>query len=196
MKASNSNIMNKGEIRSRIRAHKTLLSDSERASAASGVFELLEQMAAFIMADKVLMYHSLPDELSTREFLDKWHGHKRMYLPRVNGVDLDILPYERTRTHLGAFRIEEPDGDDIADVADMDMIVVPAVAYDSLGRRVGRGKGYYDRLLSRTHAVTVGVAYDFQLVDAFGDYAFDVEEHDVPVDYVITPSRFVKVRRR
>lgn len=188
--------MNKEEIRTRIRARKTLLSDSERSSAAGDVFALLERMAAFIMADRVLMYHSLPDELSTREFLDKWHGLKHFYLPRVNGVDLDILPYERTRTHLGAFRIEEPDGDDTADVADMDLIVVPAVAYDSRGRRVGRGKGYYDRLLSGARAVTVGVAYDFQLVDADGDYAFDVEEHDVPVDYVITPRRFIKVRRR
>ncbi|MDE6269633.1 MAG: 5-formyltetrahydrofolate cyclo-ligase, partial [Muribaculaceae bacterium] len=143
----------------------------------------------------VLMYNSLADELSTREFIDKWHRRKRMFLPRVNGVDLDILPYERTRTHLGAFRIEEPDGEDKADVADMDLIVVPAVAYDSKGRRVGRGKGYYDRLLATARGVKVGVAYDFQLVEAEGDFAFEVEDHDVAVDYVITPGRFIKVRR-
>lgn len=188
--------MNKDEIRTRIRARKALLDDAERRRAAAGVFALLERMAAFVMADRVLMYHSLPDELSTREFLDKWHGRKHMYLPRVNGVDLDILPYERTRTHLGAFRIEEPDGEDTTDLADMDLIIVPAVAYDSKGRRVGRGKGYYDRLLSRSRAVTVGVAYDFQLVDADSDEAFDTEPHDVPVDYVVTPTRFIRLRRR
>lgn len=187
--------MKKEEIRSRVRARKSLLSADERLSAASEVFALLERMAAFMMAENVLIYNSLADELSTREFIDKWHGRKRMYLPRVNGIDLDILPYERTRTHLGAFHIEEPDGTDTADVADMDLIIVPAVAYDSRGRRVGRGKGYYDRLLATARGVKVGVAYDFQLVDADGEFAFEVEEHDVPVDYVITPGRFIKVRR-
>ncbi|MDE6497451.1 MAG: 5-formyltetrahydrofolate cyclo-ligase [Muribaculaceae bacterium] len=184
--------MNKEDIRMRIRARKTLMNDSERQHAADDVFALLEKLAAFVMADKVLMYNSLPDELSTRSFLDKWHGLKRIYLPRVNGVDLDILPYDRTRTHLGAFRIEEPDGDDVTDVSEIDLIVVPAIAYDASGRRVGRGKGYYDRLLATAHAVKVGVAFDFQLLDD----DIESEEHDINVDYVITPRRFIKVRRR
>ncbi|MDE6286925.1 MAG: 5-formyltetrahydrofolate cyclo-ligase, partial [Muribaculaceae bacterium] len=169
---------NKEDIRMRIRARKTLMNDTERQQAADDVFALLEKLAAFVMADKVLMYNSLPDELCTRSFLDKWHGRKRMYLPRVNGVDLDILPYDRTRTHLGAFRIEEPDGNDVTDVSEIDLIVVPAVAYDAAGRRVGRGKGYYDRLLATARAVKVGVAFDFQLIDD----DIESETHDVNVD--------------
>ena len=188
--------MKKEDIRMRMRAHKLLMNDGERSDAATAVFGLLEKMAAFVMAERVLMYHSLPDELSTHEFLDKWHGRKRMYLPRVNGVDLDILPYERTRTHLGAFRIEEPDGDDLTDVADIDLIVVPAVAYDSEGRRVGRGKGYYDRLLATAKAVKVGVAYDWQLLHVTDGDSIEAEDHDIPVDYIITPGHFIKVRRR
>ncbi|MDE6160937.1 MAG: hypothetical protein K2F77_04695, partial [Muribaculaceae bacterium] len=94
--------MNKEEIRMRMRAHKNLLDDADRRSAAATVFAVLERMAAFVLAERVLVYNSLPDELSTREFLDKWQAKKRFYLPRVNGIDLDILPYERTRTHLGA----------------------------------------------------------------------------------------------
>ena len=125
--------------------------------------------------------NSLPDELSTREFIARWDGCKQFYLPRVNGLDLDILPYSRTRTHLGAFHIEEPDGDDLADVADMDLIVVPAVAFDRSGNRVGRGKGYYDRLLCRAKAVTVGVCYDFQLLDD----EIESEDFDVPVNFII-----------
>ena len=184
--------MKKEDIRTRVRAHKTLLSSEEREQAADSVFEMLERMAAFIMADRVLMYNSLPDELSTRRFLDKWQGRKHMYLPRVNGVDLDILPYDRTRTHLGAFRIEEPDGTDTTDVSEIDLIIVPAVAYDSAGNRVGRGRGYYDRLLSRSRAMTIGVAYDFQLL-ADGDM-IETDPTDVPVHYVITPRRIIKTR--
>lgn len=182
--------MKKEDIRRHIRACKALLDDSERASAAESVFDRLEQLAAFMMADSILMYHSLPDELSTREFIDRWADRKHFFLPRVNGVNLDILPYDRSRLHLGAFQIEEPDGDDTAGIDEMEMVVVPAVAYDRSGNRVGRGKGYYDRLLGETKALKIGVAYDFQLVDEI-----DAEPHDVSVDIVITPSGTYTIHR-
>lgn len=183
--------MKKEDIRSRIKAHKALLSDAERRSAAEAVFSMLEQTAAFMMSDRILMYHSLPDELSTLEFIDKWHGRKHFFLPRVNGVNLDILPYDKSRLEYGAFHIEEPAGDDVRDIADVELIVVPAVAYDRKGNRVGRGKGYYDRLLGSTKALKIGVGYDFQLVDLV-----DAESHDIPVDIVITQSEVVYVKRR
>lgn len=173
--------MKKEEIRRRIKARKTMLDYAERVAAAGRVFDALTQLAAFTVANRILIYNSLPDELSTRDFIARWDGRKQFYLPRVNGLDLDILPYSRTRTHLGAFRIEEPDGDDLADIADMDLIVVPAVAFDRSGNRVGRGKGYYDRLLSRAKAVTVGVCYDFQLLDD----EIESEAFDVPVNFII-----------
>lgn len=182
--------MDKNEIRRKIRARKSMLTHAEMLRAAANVWQQLEELAAFMVADKVLMYHSLPDELYTHDFLDKWQSKKQLFLPRVNGVNLDILPYQRTRTHLGAFRIEEPDGDDTTDVDEMELIVVPAMAYDRRGNRVGRGKGYYDRLLSRTKALKVGVAYDCQLVDEI-----NVEPTDIPVDIVITESRTYVVHK-
>lgn len=185
--------MKKEDIRAGIRARKAMLDDNERLEAAARVFDELSKMAAFTLAEKVLIYNSLPDELSTREFLAQWDGRKQFYLPRVNGLDLDILPYSRTATHLGAFHIEEPDGEDMADVADMDLIVVPAVAYDRCGNRVGRGKGYYDRLLSKAHALTVGVCYDFQLMDE----EIETDEFDRPVDVVIADRHGVlRIRNR
>lgn len=182
--------MDKHEIRRKVRARKSVLTHTEMMNAAASVWQQLEELAAFILADKVLMYHSLPDELNTHEFLDKWHTRKSLFLPKVNGVNLDILPYHRTRTHLGAFQIEEPDGVDTTDVNEMELIVVPAMAYDRQGNRVGRGKGYYDRLLSRTKALKVGVAYDCQLMDSI-----TVEPTDIPVDIVITESRTYITRR-
>lgn len=183
--------MNKEDIRLRIRTRKTMLDDAERRSAAEAVFSLLERTAAFMMADNILLYHSLPDELSTHSFIDKWHSRKRFYLPRVNGLNLEILPYSKSRLHLGAFNIEEPDGEDTTDMSQIDMVVVPAVAYDRRGNRVGRGKGYYDRLLNNTRAIKIGVAYDFQLVDEI-----DTDSHDVAVDYVITESGIIRTTRR
>ncbi|MDE5608634.1 MAG: 5-formyltetrahydrofolate cyclo-ligase [Muribaculaceae bacterium] len=183
--------MKKDEIRRHVRNHKSLLTDEDRRRAAEAVFSRLETLTQFLLADNILVYYSLPDELSTLEFIDRWHGRKHFFLPRVNGLDLDILPYERTRLHLGAFRIEEPLGDETADIADIDLIIVPAVAFDPQGNRVGRGRGYYDRLLARAKSVTIGVGYDFQLFDSV-----ETEPHDIPLDIVITETHCHRPRRR
>ncbi len=182
--------MKKEEIRLRVKAQKALLSDIEKIEAAKQAFAQLENHAAFMMARNILMYHSLPDELSTLRFIDKWASRKSFFLPRVNGVNLDILPYDRTRLALGAFQIEEPQGLDVASIDDIELIIVPGVAYDRNGNRVGRGKGYYDRLLSHSKATKIGLAYDFQLVDEI-----DAEPHDVKVDVVITPHAVIKISR-
>lgn len=180
----------KQEIRRRVRNRKQLITETERRDAARAVFGALERTAAFMMAERILVYHSLPDELSTLEFIDRWHSRKHFFLPRVNGVNLDLLPYEPASLRTGAFHIEEPQQGTPADPASMELIIVPAVALDRRGNRLGRGKGFYDRLLAETTATTIGVAYDFQLFDEL-----PVEPHDSPVDIVITEShRFIPRR--
>lgn len=156
------------------------------------MFSILEKTAAFMLADRILMYHSLPDELSTHKFIDRWASKKHFYLPRVNGVNLDILPYDETRLSLGSFQIEEPTGDDTTDINDIELIIVPAVAYDRQGNRVGRGKGYYDRLLTGSKATKIGVGYDFQLIEE----GIDTDPHDVRMDVVITESHHIVIRRK
>lgn len=180
--------MEKRDIRRKIKALREMLSQEERIAAAEEVFARLERTAPFLMADKVLMYHSLPDELSTRAFLKKWSAKKHFFLPRVNGVNLDILPYDESRLELGSFHIEEPTGDDTVDPSEIELIIVPAVAYDRRGNRLGRGKGFYDRLLAEARATKIGVGYEFQLVDSI-----PAEPHDVPVDYVITQTTTIHI---
>lgn len=166
-----------------------MLSEAEKMQASEEVFSRLEQTAAFLMAENILMYHSLPDELSTRSFLKKWGGKKHFFLPRVNGVNLEILPYDESRLELGAFHIEEPTGDTLTDPDEIELMVIPAVAYDYKGNRLGRGKGFYDRLLSSTKATKIGVGYEFQLVDDL-----PVEPHDIPMDMVITQNACIIIR--
>ncbi len=165
-----------------------MLLERERESAAEEVFSQLEKTAAFIMAENILMYHSLPDELSTIKFLKKWHDRKRFFLPRVNGVNLDILPYEESRLELGSFHIEEPTGDNVADVADIELMIIPAVAFDRKGNRLGRGKGFYDILLANSKATKIGVGYEFQLFDTIPS-----EPHDVAMDMIITQKTVIKM---
>lgn len=179
--------MNKADIRRHIKARKLLLSESEKADAAAQVLEHLESVEAFAAAKDLLVYHSLPDELSTDGLIGKWHASKRLYLPRVAGDDLEILPYDSDNLQEGAFRISEPTGDNITDPCKIDTVIIPAVAYDRHGNRVGRGKGYYDRLLGRMpDAVKIGICYDFQIVDEI-----DSEPHDIKVDIIITERRII-----
>ena len=181
--------MTKSEIRRQIKNLRLMLSDMEKESAAAEVFDRLEKTAAFLMSERVLMYHSLPDELSTRAFLKKWGARKKFFLPRVNGVNLEILPYDESRLELGALHIEEPTGGELTDPDTLDLIVVPAVAYDRKGNRLGRGKGFYDRLLQTTRASKIGVGYDFQLLDSI-----PTEPHDVAMDMVITQGETIIIR--
>ena len=178
--------MTKYEIRKKIKDLRTMLNEEDRIDAADRIFAKIEELAAFQLADKILMYHSLPDELDTKRFLKKWKNLKRFYLPRVNGVNLEILPYEESRLEIGSFHIEEPTGDDTVPVEEIELLIVPGVAFDRKGHRLGRGKGFYDRLLSNGSATKIGVAYDFKLVDDLPSLP-----HDVPMDIIITEETII-----
>lgn len=181
--------MEKSEIRRKVKNLRSMLLAAERERAADEVFARLEETAAFLLSDHIMMYHSLDDELSTLKFLSKWKDRKHFYLPRVNGVNLEVLPYEETRLELGAFHIEEPTGTNTIDPNELELIIVPGVAYDRKGNRLGRGKGFYDRLLSDINATKIGVGYEFQLFDEI-----PAESHDVKMDAVITQNQCIIIR--
>ncbi len=174
--------MDKRQLRQRIKALKAQLGEAQRLEEAERVFARLESLAEFVNARNILVFSSLPDELPTEKFIEKWCDKKCLYLPRVNGDDLDILRYDRAALHQGAFNIQEPDGEP-EDPAVLDLIIVPGVGFDPDCNRLGRGRGYYDRLLSQVSVPTIGVCFDCQLVPHIS-----VEQHDIPLSAVITPS--------
>jgi 5-formyltetrahydrofolate cyclo-ligase len=179
--------MEKKEIRKAINQQRRSLPESDKALAAKAVYEKLVQADSFVNAKKILFYYALPDELPTKDFLEQWCATKQFYLPRVNGLELDILPYDKSKLESGAYSIEEPVGDELLDPSKLDLIIVPAVAFDHSGNRLGRGKGFYDRLLCKTTAVKIGVGYDFQIIEDI-----PVESHDIPMDLVLTPNYIIK----
>lgn len=181
--------MEKSEIRRKVKNLRAMLLSAEKERAAEEVFSRLEETAAFLMSEHIMVYHSLEDELSTLKFLAKWKDRKHFYLPRVNGVNLEILPYDEMRLELGAFHIEEPTGTNTIDPQDLELIIVPGVAYDRKGNRLGRGKGFYDRLLANINATKVGVGYEFQLFDEIPS-----EPHDIRMDAIITQNRCIIIR--
>lgn len=89
----------------------------------------------------------------------------------------------------GAYGILEPSVVKTADEKDIDVILVPGLAFDRHGGRMGFGKGYYDRLLETSIAVKIGLCYDFQLFDTI-----PTESHDVPMDFIITEKEICEIR--
>ncbi|MGM9859661.1 MAG: 5-formyltetrahydrofolate cyclo-ligase [Muribaculaceae bacterium] len=178
--------MDKRQVRSAVKALKKALTAEQKILAAARVFDQVERLPQFVDARNVLIYYSLPDELSTVEAIERWSGFKNLFLPRVNGDELDILPYDPSRLFHGAYNIVEPTGDALVDVADIDLIIVPGVAFDRAGNRLGRGKGFYDRLLRNSRAVKVGVAYKCQIVESI-----PTDEFDIPMDIIVADNELI-----
>lgn len=170
----------KKELRRQVALLKTRHSSSTTRQSAE-ILAALEAHPAFRAATTVLLYHSLKDEVDTHEFIRKWSREKRILLPVVVGDDLELRLYTGPEDlKPGAYGIEEPTGELFTDYADIDFIAVPGVAFDRNGNRLGRGKGYYDRLLPRIpSAYKAGICFPFQLVEKVPAEPFDIRMDEI-----------------
>lgn len=176
--------MNKNELRRLIRNEKRRFSQQQLAEASLSVMRRLLAHPRLQAARTVMMYYSLPDEVCTHTVIDTLTGMgKTVVLPVVVGEGLMQLRRYTGRESLrqGAYGIMEPVGDLFTDINFIDLIVVPGMAFDPQGHRLGRGKGYYDRFLSQTpHIYKLGMCFDFQKTSLV-----PTSEHDIPVDEVL-----------
>lgn len=183
-----SNTDDKRALRRHIRQLKASfkMSDEQRFALADNVFTTIERhLRPMDQAQHILMYYELPDELPTSRWAMRWQqAGKHIYLPRMKGDTLEVVALDTHLTPDTQYGILEPTGAPLEQLSLIDVAIVPAVALDRQGNRLGRGKGYYDRLLPQlSQATTVGVSYDFQLVDHV-----PTAELDIPLNYVVTPS--------
>lgn len=171
----------KKELRNRIKAFKKAHTSEQLIAQSEQILKRLEQHPVFQSASIVMLYHSLPDEVNTHAFIEKWRNSKRIILPTVVGDD--IVPVEltpQTAFAIGDFNIQEPQ--DNPYTGSYDLIVVPGVAFDKSGNRIGRGRGYYDRFLRQhPNAPKIGICFDFQLVEFV-----PTEPTDIRMDEVVT----------
>lgn len=144
----------------------------------------VEQLPQFRDAQTILLYWSMEDEVQTHDFVNRWYQQKTLLLPCVDGDDLRLRQYTGPECLKEGeqFGIGEPTGPEYTDLNSVQMIIVPGVAFDRHNNRMGRGRGFYDRLLKSTpNAYKVGVAFNFQMVELV-----PTEEFDVPMNAVIT----------
>jgi 5-formyltetrahydrofolate cyclo-ligase len=175
--------MTKAEIRKQIRALKRAMTLDEKLRRSDVIMHQLEQTPQFGTSKVVLLYWSMDDEVQTHAFVEKWYRDKVLLLPCVQGDDLVLRQYTGPDCMVAGeqFGIGEPSGKEWTDLDAIGMIAVPGVAFDHSNNRMGRGRGFYDRLLKTTpHAAKIGLAYSFQMMDEI-----PVEPHDVPMDLII-----------
>ena len=178
--------MEQSELRKMVRAAKRAVPLEEKKALSQPIMASVAAMESFRKAGTVLLYWSMDDEVYTHDFVDEWYDKKRLLLPCVDGDDLLLRQYTGLQSMQPGpqFGILEPVFEALDEV---EMIVVPGVAFDRHNNRMGRGRGFYDRLLKSTpNALKVGVAFSFQMFDEI-----PVEPFDVPMDAVISGSSCV-----
>jgi len=129
-------------------------------------------------ADNVLLYCALPDEIDLELLLQDATGcDKHVYLPVVEGENLTIKVFDPSHiAKQGKFQILEPTSACMVlnDLSGIDLAIIPGRAFTSQGDRLGRGKGYYDRILSKLKCPKWGVAFHCQMVKELPTEAWDI----------------------
>ena len=132
----------------------------------------------------ILLYSALPDEVPTQSLMDDLVAQgKTVVLPRVvSDTDMELRRYTGQQDlQTGAYGILEPTGELFTDYDAIDVAIIPGMAFDAEGHRLGRGKGYYDRFLARVpHLYKIGLCFSWQMVDHV-----PCDEHDAVMDEVI-----------
>ena len=176
-------------LRKQMRQRKRELTIEDKLNDEQLVFGLIERFNLLGDARHIMLYYSLPDELPPHATVERWAqmSGRKIYLPRVKGDDIEVVPYTgpESLSNDNPFHIDEPAGQPV-DPSILQAVIVPGVAFDTQCNRMGRGRGYYDRLLGDARVYTIGVAHDCQLLDHI-----PCEAHDRPLDCIITPSRAI-----
>ena len=172
----------KRQARQRIKRLISVMTPEQKTAQSAAIWERLEHTEAFRKSTDILIYWSMDDEVQTPAFIDKWTAAgKRFYLPSIQGDNLIVKRYEGTLKPGDQFGIPEPDGEQVTDLTPITLVIVPGRAFDNDGNRMGRGRGFYDRLLPQLpHALKAGVCFDCQKLPSV-----PTDGNDIKMNFVV-----------
>lgn len=181
-------MMDKQTLRSSLRTLATeLLTPSARKEWSEAICCAVRTSPLFINARRVALFCALPDEPDLSALLNEYCTTKELYLPRVEGEHTMSFYryYPGTLRQQGKFNIFEPtaDASEAVDPQLLDLILVPGLAFDTQGHRMGRGKGFYDHYLSHTEAHRMAISFDFRLRSEV-----PTDPWDKPMQSIVTES--------
>ena len=178
----------KRRLRARILAVRDGLPEAARAAASRRICAAVAALDVWRDAETVMLYAAFGSEVNVDALIAlAWRANKTVLLPRVEKAERRIHPYRVDGWDVlvpGTYGIREPDPARCMPWSDpIDAVIVPGVAFDGRGGRMGYGAGYYDRFLTgaASGAVRLAVAFSCQVVDAL-----PLEPHDAPMHWLIT----------
>ncbi len=178
--------MDKKELRSYIRMQKQQFTDEALVELSLPIMKRLMAHPKVKHAQTVLFYYSLKDEVHTHTTIQQLADEgKKVLLPAIiDGENIELRYYESPKdVERGFFNIMEPVGKAIQEeeYGKIDVAIIPGMGFDSRNNRLGRGKGYYDRLLVKMQEVyKIGVCFDFQKMPGI-----PADAHDIKMDEII-----------
>jgi 5-formyltetrahydrofolate cyclo-ligase len=189
--------MTKAESRKIGLAYRNSLSSAEVLEKSNIIHQTLVREYQIEVLPHLLTYISFGNEVSTIEVIEaRWKKGLSVLIPKINGGKLTVHEVfdwgelEKNRWGIWEPKINQAVSSVV--LTRLEVIIIPGVAFDKLGSRVGFGKGYYDRLLPHISAAKkIAIAFHGQIVDKI-----EVDSHDIPMNVIITDSEIYKVRSR
>ena len=182
----------KRRIRRRILELRDALPAERRVELGSAIVERFLGVPEVRGARSVMVFWSFGSEIDTAPLLERLHERGvTIALPKIRGREIVAIPYRPgDATASTSFGAREPVGDAELPARELDVVAVPAVAFDRRGHRLGYGAGYYDRFLPTTPATSIGVAFGVQVLDE----DLPVGAGDVAVDALVTERATIRFR--
>ncbi|HLG23960.1 MAG TPA: 5-formyltetrahydrofolate cyclo-ligase [Candidatus Nanoarchaeia archaeon] len=179
----------KEEIRKLVLDKRDRLSKTQVSAASLVISKNLKKLGSFKDAKTIMFYVSFGNEVYTHDLIKEYLSVKSAAVPKIVEHEIEpslVIDFD-SLAPSGKFGIPEPMELMKVSYKGIGAVLVPGVAFDKNGHRIGFGFGHYDKFLKKVpHAVKIGLAFDFQVVDLIPK-----EEHDVAMDFIVTEKRVV-----
>ncbi len=178
--------MDKDSLRSQILSRRKLLSAAANRDYSNIIQKKILSLVENQSRENMLVYLPINGEVDT-SFLINFYSQnkKRLFLPKFKDSYWSVAEFTDAKmVECGPFGTLQPSGK--ISRQEIDLAIVPGVAFSTKGTRLGYGKGVYDRLLEKSNAIKVGLAFDFQIAEVEG------KAHDILMDLVVTEKRIIK----
>ena len=180
----------KDELRREMKLKRRTLTKEEIARCSAEIARKLFLQNQTKDAKSVMVYVSAFNEVATDGIIRELFRMKKLVAVPVSDTATETITVSYIDStedfSKGAYGIREPKKIHKAELADIDVIIIPALAFDLKLNRMGFGQGYYDKLLADFSGCKIGLCYDFQITDSVFP-----EPHDIPMDIIITEKRII-----